>query len=62
MIAARIAARESRRAWIVMVLLVFIRGYAWVADHSPAEENRTDGGAGLATIIAPDSASLSQIL
>ena len=31
MIAARIAARETRRAWIVMVLLVFIWGYAWVA-------------------------------
>jgi len=31
MIAARIAARATRRAWIVMVLLVFIWGYALVA-------------------------------
>ena len=62
MIAARIAARESRRAWIVMVLLVFIRGYAWVADNSPAGKNRTDDGGGIATIIAPVSALLSQFL
>ena len=62
MIAARIAARDTRRAWIVTVLLVFIRGCAWVADHSLAGENRTDDGAGIATIITPDSASLSQIL
>jgi len=31
MIAARIAARETRRAWIVMILLMFIWGYAWIA-------------------------------
>lgn len=62
MIAAQIAARETRRAWIAMVLLVVIRGYAWVADHSPARENRSDDGAGIATIIAPDSALLSQFL
>jgi len=62
MIAARFAARDTRRAWIVMVLLVFIWGYAWVAEHSPAGENRTDDGAGIAAIIAPGSASLSQFL
>jgi len=26
-----ITARETRRAWIVMILLMFIWGYAWVA-------------------------------
>ena len=25
------AARETRRAWIVMVLLMFLWGYAWIA-------------------------------